>query len=103
MITLDLTEEHINELYQVVIFNDQPRNRKKALIVYLRAIGKSCHEVAEIVRVNKDTVTNQLKKYALGGLEGLLAENYRHPKSCLEPFIEQLKKLFEQQPPHTVN
>lgn len=103
MITLELTEEQVSELYQVAMFNEQPRNRKKALIVYLRSMGRSCHEVAKITRADKDTVTNYLKKYASGGLQGLLAENYRHPKSCLEPHTELLKKLFEQQPPHTAN
>lgn len=103
MITLELTEEQINELYHAALFNNQPRNRKKALVVYLRAIGQSCHEVAQITRVDKDTVTNHVKKYANAGLQGLLAENYHQSKSQLEPHTEQLKKLFGKQPPHTVN
>jgi hypothetical protein len=32
-----------------------------------------------------------------------LEENYQPPKSQLEPYTEQLKKLFKKQVPHTVN
>lgn len=103
MITLELTEKQITELYQIAHLNAQARNRKKALIVYLRAMGKPCHEVARLMRVDKDTVTSHMKKYASGGLQGLLAENYRQSKSQLELYVEPLKKLFEKQPPHTVN
>jgi hypothetical protein len=48
-------------------------------------------------------VTNYTKKYDESSLQGLLEENYRQPKSHLEPYIEQLKELFKKQVPHTVN
>jgi len=48
-------------------------------------------------------VTNYTKKYDGSGLPGLLEENYHQPKSQLEPYTEQLKKLFNKQVPHTVN
>ena len=94
MITLELSEEQITKLYQAAFLNTQPRNRKKALIVYLRSMGKPCHEVTKITRVDKDTVTNLVKKYASAGLQGLLAENYRQSRSQLEPHSEELKKLY---------
>lgn len=76
MITLELTEEQVSELYQVAIFNDHAHNRKKALVVYLRSMGRPCHEVAHIACVDKDTASNYLKRYASGGLQSLLANNY---------------------------
>ena len=39
----------------------------------------------------------------LSGLQGLLEENYHQPKSQLEPYTGQLKELFKNQAPHTVN
>jgi transposase len=83
--------------------NADPRARKKCLIVYLRATGRPCHEIEDIARVDEDTVTNAVKKYVKSDLAGLLKENYRKPKSQLEPHNERLKALFEKQPPHTVN
>ena len=103
MITLKLNEKQLDDLYEEMFSNADPRARKKCLIVYLRAKGRPCHEIADNVRVDEDTVTNAVKKYVEGGLAGLLKENYRKPKSQLEPHIERLRTLFEKQPPHTVN
>jgi hypothetical protein len=50
--------------------NAEARARKKCLIVYLRAKGHPCHEIADIVRVNADTATNAVKKYVEGDLAG---------------------------------
>lgn len=103
MTELKPTEEQITELFQAYLYNNQSRNRKKALVVYLRALGKPCHEIAKLTRVDNDTVTNHVKKYVLGGLQGLLAESYRQAKSQLEPHCEKLKELFKKNPPHTIN
>lgn len=103
MIKLNLTDEQITELFHAHSNNNQARNRKKALVVYLRASGTPCHDVTKLTRVSNDTVTNHVKKYVAGGLKGLLAENYRQSKSQLEPHREQLKELFKKEPPHTVN
>ena len=65
--------------------NANPRARKKCLIVYHRAKGHPCYEIADIVRIDDDTVTKAVKKYIQVGL------------ACL------LKELFEKQPPDTVN
>ena len=103
MITLKLSEKQLDDLYEGMSSNANPRARKKCLIVYLRAKGHPCHEIADIVRVDEDTVTNAVKKYIQGGLACLLKEGYRKPKSQLDPYSARLKELFEKQPPHTVN
>ncbi len=103
MITLKLSEKQLDDLYEEIFSNADPRARKKCLIVYLRAKGRPCHEIADFGRVDKDTATNAVKKYIEGGLAGLQKENYRKPESQLEPHNEGLRALFEKQPPHTVN
>ena len=65
--------------------------------------GYQRKEVAEIARIDEDSVTNYTKKYDESGLPGLLEEHYHQPKSQLEPYTEQLKELFQKQLPHTVN
>ena len=85
MITLKLSKKQLDDLYEGMLSNDNPRARKKCLIVYLRAKGRPCHEIADIVRVDEDTVTHAVKKYAGGDLADLLKEDYRVPKSRLEP------------------
>jgi transposase len=76
---------------------------KKCLVIYLKGMGLSHKEIAKVVRVAQDTVTNYLKQYVQDGLEELLKYNYSTPTSQLESYIPQLKKIFEQEPPHTVN
>ena len=103
MVTLKLSEKQLDDLFKEMFSNADPRARKKCLIVYLRATGRPCHEIEDIARVDEDTVTNAVKKYVKSDLAGLLKENYRKPKSQLEPHNERLTALFEKQPPHTVN
>src|SRR5664280_1158095 len=98
-----MTEEQLDELFPEMTLNPNPRVRKKCLVVYLRKKGYRREEVAELLRIDEDTVTNYTKKYDERGLPGFLEENYHQPKSQLEPYTEQLKELFKKQLPHTVN
>ena len=98
-----MTEKQLDELFPEMILNKNSRARKKCLVVYLRKKGYQRKEVAELLRIDEDTVTNYTKKYDESGLQGLLEENYHQPKSQLEPYTEQLKELFKKQVPHTVN
>jgi transposase len=98
-----MTEKQLDELFPEMTLNPNSRARKKCLVVYLRKKGYQREEVAELLRIDEDTVTNYTKKYDESGLQGLLEENYHQPKSQLEPYTEQLKELFKKQVPHTVN
>src|SRR5664280_3273335 len=98
-----MIEKQLDELFPEMTLNTNSRVRIKCLVVYLRKIGYQRKEIAEIARINEDTVTNYTKKYDESGLQGLLEENYHQPKSQLEPYTEQIKELFKKQLPHTVN
>ena len=98
-----MTEKQLDELFPEMTLNKNSRARKKCLVVYLRKKSYQREEVAELLRIDEDTVTNYTKKYDESGLQGLLEENYHQPKSQLEPYTEQLKELFKKQVPHTVN
>ena len=96
-----MTEKQLDELFSEMTLNTNSHVRKKCLVVYLRKKGFRREEVAELLRIDEDTVTHYTKKYDESGLSGLLEENYRQPKSQLEPSTEQLKELFKKQLPHT--
>ena len=100
---LKLTQQQLNELHEELTSHPDPQARKRSLVVYLRAMGIPRNEVAILTRVDEDTVTNYVKKYLKGGLKNLIKNNYRTPKSKLEPHTEALKKLFKDNPPHTIN
>jgi hypothetical protein len=72
-------------------------------VVYLKGKGYAHREIADVVRVDEDTVTEYVRKYRDGGLPGLLAEHYRKGEGQLDAHAERLKKVFENSPPHTVN
>jgi hypothetical protein len=99
VITLELTEQQLDALYEGLSSNSNPSVRKKCLTVYLRAKGYPRDTVADIARVDPDTVTHHVKNYADGGLEGLLKDRYRQPESQLEPHAAELKALFKKKPP----
>ena len=98
-----MTEQQLDELFPEMTLNTNSRVRKKCLVVYFRKKGYRREEVAELLRIDEDTVTHYTKKYDESGLQGLLEENYHQPNSQLEPYTEQLKELFTKQVPHTVN
>jgi len=100
MITLELTAQQLDALFEGLSSNDKPSARKKCLTVYLRAKGYPCGAIADIARIDPDTVTNHVKSYADGGLEGLLKDRHRQPESQLEPHAAELKALFKKSPPH---
>jgi transposase-like protein len=68
MVTLKLSEKQLDDLYEEMFSNDKARGRKKCLVVYLRAKGRPCHEIADIARVDEGTVTNTVKKIRRGRL-----------------------------------
>jgi len=103
VIELELTKEQLDELHREASKNPVERARRKCWVVYIRGIGIARKEVASIVRVDEDTVTEYVKKYVEGGLELLLSDDYRKPKGRLDEHTERLRKVFESHSPHTVN
>ena len=71
MKTLKLNPPQFDELYGEMTLNPELRARNRCLIVYLRAKGFSRIEVADIARVDEDSVTN----YTLSGHVFGFAEN----------------------------
>jgi hypothetical protein len=98
MITLELTAQQLDKLYDGLSSNSNPSARKKCLTVYLRAKGYPREAIADITRIDPDTVTHYVKSYAEGDLEGLLKDRYRQPESQLEPHAAELDALFKKKP-----
>lgn len=103
MIDLNLTEKQLDELHREASENPSARARKKCWVVYLKGKGFAHREIADVVRVDGDTVAGYVRKYRDGGLPMLLAEHYRKGEGQLDDHADRLKKIFEGSPPHTVN
>ncbi|MDD2759904.1 MAG: helix-turn-helix domain containing protein [Methylomonas sp.] len=63
MINPRLNEKPLDELHTVASENPCSRARIKCRAVYLLGKGYACKEIAEVIRVDADTVTNYLRKY----------------------------------------
>jgi transposase len=103
MIDLKLTEGQWEELHKEASENSGRRARKKCWVVSRKGKGYAHQEIADVVRVEGDTVTASVRKYRDGGLAGLVAENYRQREGQLDAQAERLKEGFEKRPPHTLN
>ncbi|MDD5035906.1 MAG: hypothetical protein PHE55_14245, partial [Methylococcaceae bacterium] len=62
MIDLKLTKEQLDELHKEAAENSCARARKKCWVVYLKGKGYAHREIADVVRVDEDTVTDYLRK-----------------------------------------
>ena len=51
MINLELTEEHLDELYKEATENSCARARKKCWVVYLKGKGHAHQEISDVMRV----------------------------------------------------
>jgi transposase len=67
-----MIKKQLDELFPELTLNTNSRVRKKCLVVYLRKKGYRREEVAELLRIDEDTVTNYTKKYDESGLQGLI-------------------------------
>ena len=53
----------MDELYEEATENSCGRARKKCLVVYLKGNGYQHREIANLIRVDEDSVTEYLRKY----------------------------------------
>ena len=57
MIHLELSKEHLDELHKQATENPCVRFRKKCWVVYLKGNGYTHLEIARVVRVTEDSIT----------------------------------------------
>ncbi|MDD1649399.1 MAG: hypothetical protein LUO80_03265 [Methylococcaceae bacterium] len=81
MIDLKLTEAQFDEFHKAASENPRARARRQCWVVYyLRGKGYACGEIADVGRVDADTVTAYARQYGdraesrpvIGGQEGRL-------------------------------
>ena len=78
--------------------------QKRLQVLYIKSQLDLSHQmIAKIVGVHRDTVTDYIKMYNIGGLELIYKIGYGTNKSALEKEKESLLDYFEQNPPHTIN
>lgn len=99
MITLNLTEEELENLAQAQDDPDVPAKvRKKLLAVSMHHEGVQHEMVCGVLHVCPATLISYLKAYRDGGLAGVMENRYYQPSSSLAPFWQCLICSFKATP-----
>jgi len=86
-----LDQKEIANLRKEHRMTREKRAADRIKAVYLLAIGYTVVEVAKILMLDEETIRNQAKRYAEGGIKKLLEDNYIGSKSYLS--ADQIKEL----------
>ena len=102
MIRIDFSEEAIASLHHERFNHPHPAIRKRREAVYLKSQGLKHKEISQLCRVSKDSVTQYLKMYRDGGLEGLKQWDYPGKENELLAHEDMLKDYFRVHPPRSI-
>lgn len=80
----------------------EPIVQKRMLCLRLKYRGYDQQQIADILEVSRNTVSNYLSLYVCSGLNGLKTLNYKGPVSKLDKHQAKVEASFRQQPPRTV-
>jgi len=103
MHTLNLSEAKIQQLNYERYYYPCALVQKRMHSVYLIANNFQHKSVAEILDRHPNTITHDIKRYKLEGIEGLKRVNYGTNKSELDTHESSIKEIFELKPPKSVN
>jgi len=78
--------------------------QKRLLTLHLLHHTKFCYgEIASLVGIHRDTLTDFIRYYNEGGLQRIYQVGYGTNKSKLDKHTKSLLDHFEEHPPHSIN
>lgn len=101
-IQVDISEEDKARLEKERHTHPNPRVRKRMEVLYLKSIGTPNSRIPALSGVSPNTMRTCFRLYQAGGVDRLTRFSYRHPPSPLNAFIDEIKKVFKEEPPATV-
>jgi len=103
MLTIQLTDEEFQTVKTERFSYPCPIVQKRLHVLYLKMKQKPHNEIAEILGIHPNSVTNYLKMYQAGGFERINQVNYGTNISQLEIHGSSLEKEFRLHPPLSTN
>ncbi len=95
MIKLELSDSDREAIAEAL---DDPelheRFHRRLLTIRMHDLGVPHSTIAAALNISDDTVTNYLKLFRDGAIQGLIEDRYYRPASSVEPFIEQIVEAF---------
>ena len=74
MISIDFTDEEIEQLCTERFTHPHHRVRIKMEAVFLKSQGISHQEIGKMINISQDTLRKYLKQYKSGGIEGCITK-----------------------------
>lgn len=74
------------------------RFQRRLLTVRMHDLGVPHSTIAATLNISDDTVTNYLKLYRDGSIQGLIEDRYYRPVSSIEPFLGKITESFAASP-----
>jgi len=103
MLTLDISESEQNELNKERFNYPCPIVQKRMHTIYLKSKNYSHKDIADIIDIHINSVTNFIKMYQQGSIVQLKQVNYGTNKSQLDDFQTSIEDDFRRQPPLSTN
>jgi transposase len=99
MIQIEFTPLEIEELLEAKERNAHPKIRKKAEVLYLKALKFPHAQIQKIADISRPTLAAYLSDYKKEGLKSIFTLKFYTPQSELDKYMPELKAYFEQHPP----
>jgi len=103
VISIEFTEEAIDELRYQRFNHPHPRVQRKMEALLLKSDGLPHHRITRILGISENTLRQYLREYEEGGIERLKKVCFYRPQSELVEYHQSLESYFEEHPPATVN
>lgn len=102
MIRIDFSQGDITSLDHARFHHSHPAIRKRVAVVYLKSQKLKHKEISQLCRLSKASVTQYLKMYRDGGMEGLKKWGYTGKENELLAHEHTLRDYFRAHPPRNV-
>jgi transposase len=99
MITLNVTQNDIDELNYLRFYHPDPMVMKRCETVYLKTKNLKTGQIRELTGFNVKTIRSHINLYKNGGIEALKHRAPYRPKSELADHQLSLEEEFRQRPP----
>lgn len=97
-------EDDIDSLYDKALGSGRwcAWQRRRSLVVYLRALNYPNEDIRKICRVTQPTIAKCMKDYSDDGIEKLTVSGNKGHESALNQHSDTIKKMLTETPPATL-
>lgn len=103
MIKIELSKEAANQIQALRYSYPDPVIQKRFDCIWLKHLQYKNTEIAKILNIHHDTVTDYVKLYKKGGIPELEKKKYRKDRSALNLHKTSILEDFTKNPPQTIS